>query len=155
MKPIYREMKKVDQETLTHLILNLYKEDQGEISITEEKIQRTFRALLEHPEKGAIIVIEHDDKVIGYAILINYWSNEFGGNIITIDELYVAELFREQGIGTNFLQYLKRTLDSTTVAIQLEVEPKNTKAHALYIKLGFKPNKNIQMILCQNEAQAT
>ncbi len=32
-------------------------------------------------------------QLVGYAILIPYWSNEFGGNLLFIDELFVSPAF--------------------------------------------------------------
>lgn len=67
----------------------LYKEDLVDEQITDEKISKTIRELDNNPRRGKIIIFEKASIVIGYVILIFYWSNEFGGDILQIDELYV------------------------------------------------------------------
>jgi ribosomal protein S18 acetylase RimI-like enzyme len=143
----YRQFKISDSKAVSELVKSLYREDPGGKPMSSQKIQNTFDSLAEHPDRGTIIVIENEEKVIGYAILINFWSNEFGGNIVNIDELYIKEEFRSKGITTNFIKYLVENKFSNSVALQLEVTPENTKAQSLYENFGFKPHRNRILIL--------
>jgi ribosomal protein S18 acetylase RimI-like enzyme len=138
----YRLFQPKDKKILTELIKNLYKEDPNEKPASLRNIKKTFDTLAKHPDKGAILVIINNKKVIGYAIIINFWSNEFGGNIAHIDEFYIQKDFRSQGIGTNFIKNLIKKKFNKSVALQLEVTPGNKKARSLYEKLGFKKEKN-------------
>ena len=88
------------------------------------------------------MVFEQGSSTVGYSILINFWSNEFGGNILIIDELFVRKEFRSQGIASQFIQHLAETKFNDSVALQLEVTPDNHRALALYKNLGFKRHKN-------------
>ena len=76
--------------------------------------------------------------MIGYALLINFWSNEYGGNMLIIDELYILPNHRNKGLGTSFIDFLKKTKYNNSVAIELEVLPYNVKALEWYKKLGFQ-----------------
>lgn len=143
----YRQFKNSDSEVVAELIKNLYQEDPGGKPMLEQKIQKTFDSLTKHPDRGTIMLIEKEHEIIGYSILINFWSNEFGGNIIEIDELYIKKEFRSKGIGTNFIKYLKDNKFGNLVALQLEVTPTNTKARTLYENLGFKLHKNTTLTL--------
>ena len=107
-----------------------------------QKIQSTFDSLTKYPDRGSIVVFEYEKEVVGYALLINFWSNEFGGNILNIDELYIKKEWRSQGVGTGFIKYLMSSKPAGAIALQLEVTPGNHKARKLYTKLGFKPRKN-------------
>ncbi|WP_319562692.1 GNAT family N-acetyltransferase [Marispirochaeta sp.] len=107
MKITYRIFTDSDTTVITEYIHKLYHEDPGERPIWPENIHKTIESLTKHPDRGSIIVFDNAGAVIGYAILINYWSNEFGGNIINIDELYIKDEYRSQGIGTRFIEYLK------------------------------------------------
>lgn len=138
----YRRFKASDSKVVAGLIQNLYREDSDGKPTSPQKIQNTFDSLIKHPDRGAIMVLEHQKGIIGYAILINFWSNEFGGNIIDIDELYIKEGFRSQGIGTNFIKHLAENKFGNSVALRLEVTPGNKKARKLYESLGFKLHKN-------------
>ena len=138
----YRQFEDSDGKAITKLIQHLYQEDPGGKPMLPQKIQNTFDSLPKHPDCGKIMVLEAENEIIGYAILINFWSNEFGGNIVIIDELFIKKEFRSQGIGTNFIKYLAENKYGNSVALQLEVTPGNTNARKLYESLGFKLHKN-------------
>jgi len=138
----YRQYKTRDQKIVTELIKQLYKEDPGDQPASNKHIQKTLTILPKHKDKGTILIFELGKQLIGYSILINYWSNEFGGNIVFIDELFIKKEFRGQGIGTNFIKYLMKNKFGNSVLLQIEVTPNNKKAKKLYEKLGFKLQKN-------------
>lgn len=127
----YRKFKTSDSKVVAEFIQNLYREDSGGKPMLPQKIQNTFNSLTSHPDRGTIMIIEHAEEVIGYSILINFWSNEYGGNIVDIDELYIKKEFRSQGIGTNFIKHLVENKFGNLVALQLEVTPGNTRARKL------------------------
>lgn len=129
------------------MIHDLYHEDRTTMQITDEKISETIKELRNKPEKGKIIVFQSGRETIGYAIVIFYWSNEFGGNILHIDELYVKPQFRKRGVGTSFFKQILQTLDcKTAVALQLEVTPSNSRARRYYQSLGFEKTPNLHLI---------
>ncbi len=142
MKISYRAFENSDGETVAGLIKKLYEEIPSEKSMTLEKIQRTFAAFSKNPSLGEIKLLEKKGEIFGYAILVNFWSNEFGGNILIIDEIYIKEEFRSLGIASDFINHLAKKRHNHSVAIQLEVSPENVKASELYRKLGFEPHKN-------------
>jgi len=83
------------------------------------KIKRTIAESRKNPDKVIIYMFQREKKNIGYAILVFFWSNEYGGNIVTIDELYVKEEYRT---------------------------PSNQRAFNYYKKLGFVPSGNNHLI---------
>ena len=119
------------------LVHNLYNEDpDGEI-MTDEKIVSTIDFLSENPKNGEIILFQEMGIILGYSILIYYWSNEFGGQIIFVDELYLKSDYRNKNIGTNYLHYLFSKKVDNFKAVFLEVFPSNKRAFDFYIKNGF------------------
>ncbi len=143
----YQDFTDSDSDAVASLIEKLYSEDKTGKPITLDKIQLTFKTLISQPSLGEIVVIKNNDKIIGYTILINFWSNEFGGNILNIDELYVVKEFRSLGIGTNLIKYLAENKYKNSVAIQLEATPENVLAKKLYKRLGFKNWQNECLIM--------
>jgi len=138
----YRQFKTSDSEAVAEMIMNLYREDPSDRPMQAQKITDTFDSLTGHPDRGCILVLEHENEIAGYSIIINFWSNEFGGNVSFIDELYIKKEFRGKGIGTNFIKYLAENKFGNAVALRLEVTPDNKKARKLYESIGFKPHKN-------------
>lgn len=119
------------------LVHALYTEDPGGEKITDEKIAGTIGYFLHYPENGEILIFTENKVAVGYAILLYQWSNEFGGRVIIIDELYLKNEHRNKGIGAAFLKNLSAKKEDDFKAIFLEVQPANKKAVSFYIKNGF------------------
>jgi GNAT superfamily N-acetyltransferase len=78
-----------------------------------------------------------DETLCGYALLIPYWSNEFGGMILVVDELLVERPLRGQGIARSFFAFIEHDRPFDAVALALEVTPENAPARKLYTSMGF------------------
>jgi ribosomal protein S18 acetylase RimI-like enzyme len=85
--------------------------------------------------------------IVGYALLLSFWSNEVGGEICILDELYVDPGHRSRGHVTGLVEALMRGDGPWPggAALELEVSPDNSRARALYEKLGFRNIKNTMM----------
>jgi len=127
------------------MVHELYEEDPSTKPITEKKIWQTIGELHNNPKKGKIVVFTKENLIIGYSILIFYWSNEYGGEVLHIDELYVKPEHRGHGVSTKFFRSLLRS-EHGAVALQLEVTASNKKALDYYKRLGFKKTRNLHLI---------
>jgi ribosomal protein S18 acetylase RimI-like enzyme len=135
----FEKMQLGDENIVFKFIKSLYEEDaSGSMYISDDKIALTFKMLSEHPDYGTIFILKHNLVPIGYSLVINFWSNEYGGLIADIDELYIIPAYRSQGIGTSFINYLRESRSDNLVALELQVLPDNSRASKLYEKLGFK-----------------
>ena len=84
-------------------------------------------------------------KVIGYGMLAKSFSTEFGGECIWIEDIYLEEEYRGQGIGSKFIHYVKDTYSDKV--LRLEAESDNAKAIATYEKNGFKKLPYMELVL--------
>lgn len=91
-------------------------------------------------EKGSpfmdIFVLEYGGEKAGYALTAYTYSNEAGGKVVWIDELYVAPKFQGKGLGREFIGYIKSKFGDFA-RIRLEVEKSNDGATRLYKREGF------------------
>ena len=138
----FRPYETSDKTALGSMILNLYADDPSVHVMSLEKANLTIETLSRHPSKGQIIVFEQGGEVVGYAILIFYWSNERGGDVVMIDELFVRTEYRSQGVGGHFFDFLFQHYQDKATAFQLEVTPNNDRAYRFYNGLGFELAKN-------------
>jgi GNAT superfamily N-acetyltransferase len=115
----------------------LYETDQPGLNVNPEKFPLTIDRLLAEPSRGRIVLPMQDAAPCGYALLIPFWSNEWGGTVLLLDELFVLEEFRGRGIGKAFLALLERERPFDAIVLALEVSPRNTRARALYESMGF------------------
>jgi GNAT superfamily N-acetyltransferase len=78
-------------------------------------------------------------QLAGYALLIPFWSNELGGSICEVDELFVIPERRSQGHGTALFEAIANGVlwPTAVVGIALGVTPDNSRARRLYERLGF------------------
>lgn len=144
--PAFRPMGKQDHSVVARMMKSLYRAlELPDGYITDEKIGATFEQLLKQPAHLVLDVFEFDGKVIGYALLFKFWYNEFGGNILNIDELFVEPDFRSNGIGANYISTLSERKEKDYVALSLEVLPENKKAYSLYKRSGFIEKETVTL----------
>ena len=119
------------------MMRELYATDAPELNVDPGKFPTTIDRLLAEPSRGRIVLFMQDETLCGYSLLIPYWSNEFGGIVVLVDELLVDKTFRSQGIARSFLAFMEHDRPFDAVALALEVSPKNIRARALYESMGF------------------
>jgi ribosomal protein S18 acetylase RimI-like enzyme len=140
-----------DDERIIALCLALYAEDPGTRAVDSAGMQETIRMLRAEPARGRVVVLDDGSGVVGYALLISYWSNELGGEVCHIDELYVAVPARGRGHASELVRSVARDGGlwgrPPPVALQLEVTPSNARARSLYERLGFAPVRNTNLRL--------
>nr|WP_303652721.1 GNAT family N-acetyltransferase [Paludisphaera mucosa] len=124
----------------------LHDED-GSAGVDAGRFPATIRHVLDHPERGRVVLFLDGEALVGYALLIPYWSNEFGGPLVFVDELYVAPAARGVGLGRRFLERLAVERPFDAVAALLEVGRSNARARRLYESLGFRERSYATMAL--------
>jgi RimJ/RimL family protein N-acetyltransferase len=126
--------------------MELNREDPGPAPVLPQQVQRTLAKLRAEPSRGRAVVCEIDGSVVGYALLISFWSNELGGEVCVIDELFVDRKNRGRGLATALFDRLAafEFWFPRPMALVLEVSPENERARALYERLGFR-GRNVGM----------
>lgn len=152
-KTVFRDCTKSDLKVLQKLVQELYYTDAGANADVPE-IAFTYRSLSAKPDKGRLVVFEQNGELVGYAILIFFFSSEFGGDIIDVDEVLVTEDARGKGVGNSFFNWIGTTYKKA-VGWSLQVRPGNKKARKLYESLGFLTSANLHLynIFAWNDRQ--
>ena len=146
----FRVCTEADLPIVQNHVLSLYRKELPGMEMTSSKIRSTFKEFTLRPEKGRIIAFEMDNTVVGYAILVFFWSNEFGGDFIEVDELFVQEGYRNRGIGKMFFHWLEETWYGKAVGLALQTLPSNERAIAFYKRMGFSVSKNLHFMKVWN-----
>ncbi len=126
----------------------LYAEDPAALPVPKQNTRETLAVLRREVVRGRAVVLELNEVIAGYALLIPFWSNELGGEVVVIDELYIKQAYRKQGHGRALLVELVRgegLWPGRAVALELEVTPQNGRAASLYASVGFEPVKNSRL----------
>ena len=120
----------------------LYAEDKAALPVDQSCFTSNIEFLIAHPSRGHIILFSDAGSPCGYALVIPYWSNEFGGTLLFVDEMFVIPEARNRGIGRSFFKYLHEVRPFEAVGLALEVSPGNKRARRLYESLGFRQRRN-------------
>ncbi len=107
---------------------------------------RTFEELMQNSPYAAGYMLEAAGKPVGYALTAQTYSQEAGGMVLWIEELFVLPEHRGKGLGSEFFTYVKEKLEPNYARLRLEVEPQNEAALRLYQKMGFTPLPYRQMV---------
>jgi ribosomal protein S18 acetylase RimI-like enzyme len=142
---MWRDATLEDDGTVIALAAALYEEDPASKPVPEAHHRQTLEVLRREPLRGRAVVLELDHTLRGYALLSACWSNELGGEVLVVDELYVSHGHRSRGHARTLIESLvlgDGPWPRVPVAIELEVTPDNTRARALYERLEFTVKRN-------------
>jgi len=88
---------------------------------------------------GLVWLIKSSGENVGYIVLTLHYRLESRGTCANLDELFINEANRGQGIGRIAMEFLEDTCKERGVAaMQLEVKKDNPEAASLYEKVGFE-----------------
>ncbi|MFW6027531.1 MAG: N-acetyltransferase family protein [bacterium] len=90
-----------------------------------------------------ILLAELEGEAAGFVQLYPAWSSVRLGRLMILNDLYVAETVRGQGVGRALLEAACETARQTNaVGLVLETEPDNGTAQRLYEAAGWKRSRH-------------
>jgi len=102
---MWRVAKASDEGSIVSMCMSLNAEDPGPTPVHPQQTRITLAKLRDEPGRGRALVCDIEGKTVGYALLISFWSNELGGEVCSIDELFVAERHRGRGLARECAEY--------------------------------------------------
>jgi len=114
--------------------------------LTTEHLTAAVTPLLRGTELGEIWVLEHEQNLIGYLVIGWGWGIESGGREALIDEVFVSQPHRNQGLGGQLVEAaLARAKELDAKTVFLETEQSNPESRKLYQNLGFEIEDSVWM----------
>ena len=139
-----RKIRKEDNEIFLKLSSEFYNSEATLEPIPSENHIKTFEELIRSQDYLECFIFEHEDQIAGYGLISKTFSQESGGIVVWVEELYIIEQFRCFGLGTEFFKHLEDKIPATRY--RLEIEEKNKRAKKLYNKLGYEILPYVQMV---------
>lgn len=140
IQPLFKPFEAADAPTVISMMEQFYAIDGYPMDAAVSK--GLFFEFIENDSLGKGWVIIADGNPVGYIILTFVFSFEYAGRIAFLDELFVSETMRGQGIAKQALDFIAEAAKALSVKIiYLEIEPHNEGAKKLYLTKNFKEHK--------------
>lgn len=143
---IFKDAALADKELLMDMIQDFYSPPATLHGINRAHCEATFAETLRSHDYARIILMQQDGETVGYCMLSFTWSNESGGMVVWVEEIYIRPLCRGKGYGAQLLEWLQTEYAAAT-RFRLEVTAENSPAKRLYTKMGYTPLEYEQMII--------
>lgn len=141
-----RRIRKEDKKTYLEMAEKFYNSDAVLHNIPKFHLTNTFEELIKSDTYVLGYIMEQEGAIAGYALLSKSYSQEAGGSVLWIEEIFILPEFRGYGLGSEFFTYLEEEMPVDTKRVRLEIEMGNKKAASLYRKMGFEDFPYAQMV---------
>jgi GNAT superfamily N-acetyltransferase len=129
-------------------LLGILFTQEHELSPEPEKQRRALELILADPSRARIYVARQGGKAIAMAALHFSTSTAEGGKVAGLEDCVVHPEHRRKGIGKALLEYvIAQARAEGVLRVMLLTDGDNTRAQALYRKLGFAPSSMLAMRL--------
>lgn len=92
------------------------------------------------------LIFSSGEDIAGYALLSFTYSNEVGGMVVLVEEIFIKEIYRGKGYAREFFCWLFENYDGKAKRYRLEVSRENEAVCKLYSSVGFSELGYLQMI---------
>lgn len=140
-----RDVREEDREELFSMAKELYGGGACDHEVPESNFEATLQECLRSREYARTLMLEDETGIVGYFMMSFTWSNEVGGKVVLLEELFFKDSSRGKGYGTEVFAWAEREYPDAK-RFRLEAAPGNTKAIALYERLGYEGLNYYQMI---------
>ncbi|MBS4961198.1 MAG: GNAT family N-acetyltransferase [Clostridiales bacterium] len=138
-----RKIEVTDKNEYIEMATDFYHSNAVLAPVPVQHLKATFEEMVNSDRYVDGYFIEQDGKTAGFGLLAKTFSQESGGIVVWIEELYIKPEYRSLGLGKQFFQFIEKTYPQAT-RFRLETEPENDRAMKLYRSLGFEPFPYIQ-----------
>ena len=140
-----RKILQADRERVIDMMRSFYNSPALITNGSEEIFESNVNNCLSNSPYIEGYVFVDRNKVIGYGMLAKSFSTEFGSECIWIEDIYLEEEYRGQGIGSRFIKFIKDKYSDKV--LRIEAEKDNEKAILTYEKNGFMRLPYMELVL--------
>ena len=136
MQSAIRAMEEKDRNQVLEMMRVFYASPAVLSNGSEEIFEADFAACISDSPFLEGYIFESAQDIRGYAMVAKSFSTEFGKPCIWIEDIYVKDVYRGFGIGSQFLKFIESKYPDAI--LRLEVEEENERAVNVYQQCGFE-----------------
>ncbi|MBQ6381551.1 MAG: GNAT family N-acetyltransferase [Clostridia bacterium] len=140
----FRKLEAGDKATYFSLASAFYQSEAVLHPVPIQNIENTFEELVRSDTYIECQLCEEAGEAIGFLLVAKTFSQESGGMVTWIEELFLKEAYRGAGRGREMMAFIEATYPCSR--FRLEAEPDNEKAIRLYKRLGYVPLPYVQYV---------
>ena len=133
---VIRKIEARDMEVYLAMAKDFYASPAVLENIPKENIMRSFLEFTGGTPFGDAFIFEENGEIVGYGVLAYTYSQEAGGKVVWLEEIYIRPEARGRGLGSEFIDFVLENIPAKRY--RLETEPENEDAARLYIRKGFE-----------------
>jgi GNAT superfamily N-acetyltransferase len=155
MSVIIRAADRTDVAAIAELIRGLarYERLEGEVSMNEARLEATLFGPRPYAEA---LIAESDGEAVGFALFFHNYSTFLAKPGIYLEDLFVLESHRGEGIGKKLLARLAEiAIERDCGRLEWAVLDWNKDAIGFYARLGAKPNSDWTVYRLTGDALAS
>ncbi|MNI64000.1 Acetyltransferase (GNAT) family protein [compost metagenome] len=108
-------------------------------AIHEDRQRAGLNLILEHPDRGQLLLLKRGDRVVGMVNLVFSFSTFEGGPVIMLEDFIVSAEERGKGSGKFFMeQIVEYAREKGFLRITLLADAGNTRALHFYEAAGYQ-----------------
>ncbi len=142
----WRKIRPEDREEYLAMADAFYHTDGVIRPIPRAHLEAGFEELMRSEQYAYAYMCEADGEAVGYALIAKTFSQEAGGIVLWVEELFIKDGYRDKGLGKAFFAHFFDTLPAEVKRVRLEIELDNARAIAVYKSFGFDFFEYDQMI---------
>ena len=127
-----RKIKAEDKEIYIKMAHDFYRMPAVDHPVPDSYLEKTFEECLKSDTYAELFILEWEGKIAGYGLIAKTFSQEAGGMVYWLEELYILEEYRSKGLGSEYFRYMEEQKEEGVTRFRLEVEKENERAWKLY-----------------------
>ena len=128
----FRDFDIDDEKLFFSMAQWFYQSDSAYNGVDQKVLRNTFTSCVNKSPFIRGIFLCCDNEVCGYTLLTFTYSNEYGGKIMEIDEIYIIDKFRKKGLASYFISKIITDYKNEVACIEVVVKKENEIALNLF-----------------------
>lgn len=140
-----RKIEEKDRQLFLQYMHEFYNSSAVTGKIDPKNYEMTFNFIVKGDMYVDGYMIEFDGQTIGYLLLSKTYSNEEGGYVTWVEEVYINDKYQGKGYGEITMKDIYQQFKDETKVFRLEVSPENKAIIDFYKRHGYEERVYLQM----------